>query len=49
MKKERKERIKNGVEVKTIEELTENIDKNIILEILAQLKGKLDKKTFNFC
>jgi len=45
MKKERKERIKNGIEVKSAEALTEHIDKNILTEILEKLKNKIVLKT----
>lgn len=45
MKKERKERIKNGIEVKSAEALTEHIDKNILIEILEKLKNKIVLKT----
>ena len=41
MKKERKERIKNGIEVKSAEALTEHIDKTILAEILEKLKDKI--------
>jgi len=45
MKKERKERIKNGIEVKSAEALTEHIDKSILIEILEKLKNKIVLKT----
>lgn len=38
MKKERKERIKCGIEVKSADFLTEFIDKDILIHILEKLK-----------
>lgn len=44
MKKERKERMKNGIEVKSAEALTEHIDRDILNEILEKLRSKISNK-----
>ena len=44
MKKERKDRIKNGVEVKSAEALTEHIDRYLLAELLEKLKNKIVMK-----
>lgn len=46
MKKERKERIKCGIEVKSADFLTEYIDRDIILHIMEKLGSKVSHKKY---